>query len=94
MQWLYYFSPGLWVGKPRGAGRMALAGHSHVVEAPWGPGEVIRQLLHSHVWALGWEPGTMGLELRGLWGLLSPWDLSTQCLQHRASEEPTPFKAT
>lgn len=72
MQRLYYFSPGLWVGKPSGAGWMALAGRSHVVDAPWGPGEVIRRLLHSHVWALGWEPVTIGLGLRGLRGLLSP----------------------
>lgn len=60
MQWLHYFSLGLWVGEPSGAGRMALAGRSHVVEVPRGPGEVIRWLLHSHVWALGWEPGTKG----------------------------------
>lgn len=94
MQWLYYFSQRPWVGRPSGAGRVALAGRCHVVGAPWGPGEVIRRLLQSHVcaWAGSLEP--WGLELRGLQGLLSPWDLSTQSLQHRASEEPTPVKAS
>ena len=65
MQWLYYFSQRPWVGKPSGAGWMALSGRSHVVGAPWGPGEVIRRLLHSQVWALGWEPGTTGAGAAG-----------------------------
>ena len=43
-------------------------------------------------WAESLE--SRGLELRGVQGLLSPWDLSTQSLQHRASEELTPVKAT
>lgn len=94
VQWLHYFSLGLWVGEPSGAGRMALAGRSHVVEVPRGPEQESSAGSFTHTsgpWA--GKPGTH----RG-WAVgasrASPLHetLSTPCLQHRASEKLTPFK--